>query len=441
VSKIGLRLRRARVVVWRWFAPGEVSKRWNHLNLYREVAWYGVLSGVSTTFTSVFALRLGASNFLIGLLTSLPALINILFQIPAARLVERERDKKKVLLVSGFLMRLPVFLVALVPLLGKKHIQASAIVYITALGTIPAAVSTVSFTAMLAEVVAPQDRPRVVSMRNAFLSATATAAVLLAGKALDSLPFPFGYQLIFALSFLASVVSLYYLGRVAIPQTEPVRLEQGQADQRLGFRHLLRDVLAQRRYVRFTLGAFLYHWGLYFPIPLYAIYRVRTLQISEGWIGILSMIESGVTIVAYYAWGRFAQKHGSYRMLLLGLLGVCFYPIGTALSRSAPPLLLVSFIAGIAGPAFNAGLFNGLLEVAPAERRATYIAIFNTMMNIPAFIAPILGTMAAGWLGIRTALWVGGFARIVGFLAFAYLLLGSSRSLVRRFQHTLSKTK
>ncbi|MBC7262160.1 MAG: MFS transporter, partial [Chloroflexi bacterium] len=232
----------------------------------------------------------------------------------------------------------------------------------------------------------------------------------------------------------ASIVSLYYLGRVAIPQAEPVQPIQVQTNQRVGVKYLLQDILTQRRYVQFTLGAFLYHWGLHFPIPLYAIYRVRVLRISEGWIGTLSMVESGVTIVAYYLWSKFAQRYGSRWMLFLGLLGVCFYPIGTALSKSVAPLLLVSFIAGIAGPAFNAGLFNGLLDVTPAERRATYIAIFNTMMNIPAFIAPILGTTTAEWVGVRTALWIGGFARIVGFLAFTYFLLGSLRSLTRRFQ-------
>lgn len=437
MSKLRLYLRRAHVIAVRWFATGEMSVRWNHLNLYREVAWYGMLSGVSSTFVSIFALRLGASNFLIGLLTSLPALMNVIFQIPAARLVERESDKKKILLVSGFLMRLPALLIALVPLLTAR-IQARAVVYITALGMIPTAVSTVSFTAMLAEVVAPQDRARVVSLRNAFLSATAMAIVLLAGKALDILPFPVGYQLIFLLAFLASMVSLYYLGRVVIPETGRVQQVKVQPSQMLGTRHLLQLILAQRDYVRFTLGAFLYHWGLYFPIPLYAIYRVRTLQISDGWIGALAMLESGVTIVSYYAWGRFAQRQGSRLVLLLGLLGVCFYPIGTALSRSVTPLLLVSFIAGVAAPAFNLGLFNGLLEVVPGERRATYIAIFNTMMNIPAFIAPILGTTVAGWVGIRTALWVGGAARITMFLAFAYLLLAPPRPLTQRFQRTLT---
>ena len=108
MSRVGILLRRGRDLALRWLRPGEVNPQWNDWNLYREIAWFGVLSGVSNTFISVFALRLGASNFLVGLRTSLPALINVIFQIPAARLVEREDDRRRVLLVSGFLMRLPI---------------------------------------------------------------------------------------------------------------------------------------------------------------------------------------------------------------------------------------------------------------------------------------------------------------------------------------------
>ena len=424
MSSVGILLRRGRDLALRWLRPGEVNPQWNDWNLYREITWFGVLSGVSNTFISVFALRLGASNFLVGLRTSLPALINVIFQIPAARLVEREDDRRRVLLVSGFLMRLPIFLVALAPFFPER-LQAGTVIYITALGMIPTAVGTVSFTAMFADVIAPQDRPRVVSVRNVLLSAAATLTVLVAGRALDILPFPFSYQLIFALAFVASLVSLYYLGRVAIPDGRPQQ-EVGQPSERLDLRRALRILLAQRPYVRFTVGSLMYHWGLYFPIPLYAIYRVRTLGISEGWIGALAMLESGVTIIAYYAWGKLAQSRGSRFVLLLGLMLLCFYPIATALSRNISPLLFVSFVAGIAGPAFNLGLFNSLLEVTPAARRAMYVALFNTLMNIAAFISPILGTTVAGWLGIHEALWIGGAARVAGFLAFTYLLTGLS---------------
>ena len=250
-------------------------------------------------------MRLGASNLMVGLLTSLPALINILFQIPAARLIERHRDRRRILLLSGLFMRLPVFLVALVPF--SRAWRADAVVYITALGTIPAAIGNVAFTAMLADVVAPRDRARVVSVRNALLSAVTMVTVLASGRALDILAFPINYQVIFTLAFLTSLLSLYYLGRVAMPRAEPLS-GGGASHDRPDLRQWLRTMLAQRDYVRFALGAFVYHWGLYLPLPLYTIYRVRELGISEGWIGALSTLESAITIVAYYVWGKIAAR-------------------------------------------------------------------------------------------------------------------------------------
>jgi MFS family permease len=419
MGNLGSSVGHSRNLILRWLLPGEVSTASNHWNLYRDIAWYGVLSGVSQTFTTVFALRLGASNLTVGLLTSLPALINIFFQIPAARLIERERERRRILLVSGLFMRLPVFLVALVPFL--RAWRAEAVVYVTALGTIPAAVSNVAFTAMLAEVVAPRDRARVVSVRNALLSAVTMVTVLASGRALDILVFPVNYQLIFTLAFLTSLLSLYYLGRVAMPHTEPLPAAVASG-RRLDLRQWLHTLLARRDYLRFGLGAFVYHWGLYLPLPLYSIYRVRELGISEGWIGALATVESAITIVAYYVWGKIAARRGSRSVLLFGILGVSFYPLGTALCRSVTPLLLVVSISGIFSPAWTLGLFNGLLEVVPTERRATYVAVFNTLMNVPAFIAPLLGTTLAGMVGTRNALFVGAAARAIGFVVFAGLL-------------------
>ena len=79
ISSFRASLDRTQATLARWLAPGTPSQQNNALNLYREIAWYGVTASVTTTFTSVFALRLGASNLLIGLLASLPALMNVVF--------------------------------------------------------------------------------------------------------------------------------------------------------------------------------------------------------------------------------------------------------------------------------------------------------------------------------------------------------------------------
>jgi MFS family permease len=417
-------VRKGRDIAVRWFQEGEVSPRWNYFNLYRDIAWYGVISAVSATFVSVYTLRLGGSNLLLGLLTSLPAFVNVLVQIPAARVIERQVNPRRLLLWAGFWMRASVFLSALVPLFLHRW-QANAVVWITALGTIPAAASTTAFTAMLADVVKAKDRARVVSVRNMLLAAVSMLTMVVAGEALDVLPFPLSYQLIFTLAFAASLLSLYYVGRIAIPDREP--MVQKIAGTAPGWRQLLRAAWSERAYRRFVLAAFLFHWALDFPIPLYAIYRVRVLNISEGWIGTMAMVESALTVLSWYVWGRVAQRRGSRFVLLLGVLGLCFYPFGTALSRGPWPLLLVSAIAGIVAPAFNLGLFNGMLEVTPQAHRPTYVGLYNMLLNVPACIAPLLSTVLAGWMGVRTALFLGGGLRVVGFVAFALLLTGPVR--------------
>jgi len=69
--------------LWRQvFRRRETVEEQNIWNLYLDVAWWGVLSGITSTFVSVFAIRLGASNTLVGLLVSLPALINVFWLIP-----------------------------------------------------------------------------------------------------------------------------------------------------------------------------------------------------------------------------------------------------------------------------------------------------------------------------------------------------------------------
>ena len=418
-------LHRGRQLAVRWFAPGEIAAEWNSWNLYREIAWYGVFNAVTTTFVSVFALRLGGSDTLVGLLTSLPALINILFQVPAARLIDQQRNLRRTIMVSEVFLRIPAFLIAIVPVVFARS-QAAAVVLLMAVAKIPSAVCNVAFTTMMADIIPPRDRAQVVSVRRVLLAAATTGAVLAAGRMLDIMPFPLGYQLVFALAGATSLVGVYYVGRIVIPDRVTVARPSPKAKgQRPDLRRTVQGLLRQRRYVGFVLASFLYHWGLNLAVPLYPIYRVRVLNISEGWIGVLSVVSSAVSIAGYYAWGRVARRRDWRLVLFLGALGSAFYPVLIALSRHVGSLLIMAVIAGVVSSAFNLGLLSGLLDVAPRSRRATYLAVFNTLISVTGFVSPLLGTALTGWLGIRIALTTATLLRLVGLVAYLYVLFGS----------------
>jgi len=219
---------------------------------------------------------------------------------------------------------------------------------------------------------------------------------------------------------LTSLVSLYHVGRVRVPEMVVAdRPTQAQSPRALP--QSLKQVWNHRDFVRFSLSAFVFNWGLYMPAALYSIYRVKHLHASNTWIGLLTTVYNVTTIIAYVRWGRFTAKRGNRRALLISSLGLALYPALTGLSPRLEPLLGVSVLGGIFGAGLNLALFNTMLQVCPDERRPSYVAIYNTLVNIAAFCAPLLGTSISTWLDIRVALVLAGVVRLVGVAAFYWL--------------------
>src|SRR5262245_47757165 len=74
-----------------WFArPASVAER-NVRNVLIDGIGVGLVQGVAT-FLSVFLVRLGATPFLVGLLTSMPALTGMILAVPVGRMLERQRN-------------------------------------------------------------------------------------------------------------------------------------------------------------------------------------------------------------------------------------------------------------------------------------------------------------------------------------------------------------
>ena len=70
--------------------PANVQQR-NVRNVLIDGVGVALVQGVAT-FLSVFLVRLGATPFMVGLLTSMPALTGMILAIPVGRLLERQRD-------------------------------------------------------------------------------------------------------------------------------------------------------------------------------------------------------------------------------------------------------------------------------------------------------------------------------------------------------------
>jgi MFS family permease len=395
----------------------------NVWNLYNDVAWWGVANGVWLTYLSVFAVRMGASTEWLGVLAALPALVNMVWAIPSARMVERAPRRLPLVLRSGLLLRLAWLGVALIPFLFREQSGVLALVVIAGLTTFPAATSMVAFTNLLADIIPPQDRARVISIRSVLLSATTTVTVLICGPILDAIPSPANYQIVFGFSFIAAMISLRYVSRLQVTEeTTILHMQRAKHWLTVSIRNAVRQVASEKEFVKYLVGSLIFQWGVYFPSALYSIYRIRNLGASDTWIGLLTVVDSVVTIVFYLVWGRLVTRWGNRRVLIIGAFGMIAFPVLTGLITYLPLLVIPAAIAGVFTPGFTLAAFNEMLAVSPATNRARYIAVYTSVVNAAAFVAPLAGSYLATGAGIRLALYMGGAFRFVGGLAFVLLL-------------------
>src|SRR5690606_28559191 len=97
------------------YLTSDIDQR-NAFILVFEVVWSGVFAVVNS-FMPIYAIRLGATNAEVGLLTSLPGLLTILVSIGAARLLETRTNPNRWIFGSLFLYRAGYLLLAVIPML------------------------------------------------------------------------------------------------------------------------------------------------------------------------------------------------------------------------------------------------------------------------------------------------------------------------------------
>jgi len=187
--------------------------------LILEMFWASMLASAAT-FTAAFALRLGATNSEIGLLTSIPALMAVLVSLPAGRFLNKKSRRKPWILGSLVLYRSVFLIIALLPFFHMPD-KTLAVVVIGLIVTFSslAHVFNVGFIPMLSDVVPEGKRAGVFSARNIIYNISLSICGFLFGLWLEKRIFPANYQILYAFGFVTSLLSFYYLLKVQVPDS------------------------------------------------------------------------------------------------------------------------------------------------------------------------------------------------------------------------------
>jgi MFS family permease len=392
--------------------------RSNFLHLYLDIGWFGILSGSAVNFLNVIAVRLGASNVQVGLLTAAGAAISLFLAIPAGRWLEK-RPIDKAVFRTAALYRLGFLLMVPLPWLFNAQGQVWGLIALSFLMGIPLTVVAIGFSALFAASVPEDWRAHVVGVRNAVLSVTFMLTSLLSGFLLDKLPNPLNYQVIFGIGFLGAAMSTLHLYFVR-PIERPLRPDQAHpgsdpttsgADPRPGWIGHLRLDIWRSPFRRVLLALLAFHLTQYLAIPLFPIAYVRFMKLTDNQIGIGTMIFYLLVFLGSTQISRLVARSGNRRMTGLGLIGLGVYPLMLAYASDAWHFYVISAVGGAAWAILGGTYGNYLIENLPAHDRPAHMAWYNFVLNACVLFGSLAGPLAADLVGLSAALVIFGFLR------------------------------
>jgi MFS family permease len=403
--------------------------RANFIHFYLDIGWYALLAGSSLNFQNVYAARLGASSLQIGLLGAIPALVSLLLAIPAGIWLAKHPVHRAVFWTS-VIYRIGFLLWAFLPWLFDAQGQIWGLTGIILFQAIPLTGLSVGFNALFASAVPSEWRASVAAKRNIVLSVVFMGASLGTGWLLEQFPFPFNYQIIFFIGFFGAAMSsvhLYFIKPLPEPapsaersRPEPALLQEPNPGP--GWKSSLRLDIWKTPFRVTLLVLLAFHLSQYLAIPLFPIYFVNELGLTDEHIGIGTALFYLTVLIGSTQLSKLVRKSSHKAVTGWGVVGMSLYPLFLAFSSQVWEYYAISILGGFVWAMVGGAQLNYLLEACPPQDRPAYLAWYTIVLNGCALAGSLLGPTLATLMGLSAALIFAGIIR--GLSGFAILKWG-----------------
>jgi MFS family permease len=344
----------------------------------------------SVTILPLFLNSFGASEILIGIVGSIHTIGWQLPQLFTAGMVARLRRFKPMVMMLTIHERWPFFGLALVALLvpflhpGLIVALAFLMMAIHALG---GGLAATAWQSMIGKIMPEEQRGTF------FGTQSAVANLLGAGGAL-------------AAGVLTREPAHELLSTEEIP--------------RLAWKQMARIVRRDSNFRWFLLARMLTSVS-WVAVAFYAIYAIRTFQVSEATIGLLTGVMTISQTIANPVFGWMGDRWGHRSMYLVGALMISASAAIALFATQAGWFYVAFALAGAANATFWSVAIALTLEFGEEHERPLYIGLANTLVAPASLLAPIVGGALAQQSGFQATFLL---AVIGGLLSVAVLQFG-----------------
>jgi MFS family permease len=372
----------------------------------RALLYDSVCSQIMDTLTGgaflvAFALLLGASNTVVGLLAAISPLTQLL-QLPAIYLVDRMASRKTLVVFSSFFSRVFWFAVAVVPWLVADEQRLSVLLVCLFFYFGLASISACGFNPWIRDFVPEKIMGRYFGKCLAVATAAGVLIAVPAGMGIEigksySLGQFIPYAVLFIVGGMFGLAGVYFLTRIPEPRIT--------AHKPQGVLETLAQPIRDLNFRRLLMFFGTWFFAINLAGPFYAVYMIKQLELSMSLVVGLTALSQIMSVLSFRIWGRAADTFSNKSVLLLSghlyIISVLLWPF-LALPQPyflmIPLLAIIHVLIGISSAGLSLCTGNIALQAAPQGKATSFLALNTLVHGIAAATAPILGGIIADGL-------------------------------------------
>lgn len=372
----------------------------NQTFLIVEGALAGVMFSLGTgNFLVGYLNYMGASAAFCALIVALPQLGCVL-QILSPFLFERLQKRKGVIIFFCFLFRFSIGACAFLPLIFtsmRMRLGTMFLVYFIAF--LAAGFVTPGLNNWIMTAAPMHLRGSFFAKKDIAASVCNALLAIAMGRALDWFivkeQAATGYFMIFSTSLVLACVDVFLL----------LGIEEKECDKpiKLTVRQML-EPLQEGSFRRIILFLSLHSFFFNFSTPFLAVYQLKSLKLSHGFLGIMGAGAAILGIFGSWAWGRVADKYSWNKVICGTGIGIAIGYLGWSFARPGSAWLLAPLMHCVVMScvsSFNIAGLNLQYFMSRDKRTIAFLGMTAAIVNLCGYGAVLVSSVLQRRLELR----------------------------------------
>jgi MFS family permease len=364
----------------------------------------GITSQIKMTLTEsifliAFAVALGASNAVVGLIAAIPPLSQLL-QIPSIILVQKTKIRRRICVLASLASRLSILVMVLIPVLSPGLPGLLLLLIGVTSHAVFNAISVAAWNSWMRDLIPQEILGRFFSKRLAVQSLVGIVTTLSAGILIDQWlqkdPTTLDpYSVVFFVGMMAGLIGVYFIYTIPEPRMIIETLDQSFLDT-------IRRPFQNDAFRRLMMFSASWSFAVTLAGPFFTVYLLEVLGYNLSIVTGFSVLTQLTSMFFYQWWGKLSDKFSNKTVLrvttpiyVIGILLWIFTTVPEPHFLTLPLLFLIHIMLGFSAAAVNLAHGNLALKLAPKSEGTSYLAGWSIVNSIAAVMAPLAGGILA----------------------------------------------